>query len=69
MKYLTKIKDVIVSHNWLVTIYINFKVLPIKQAIHLPIDIYRGIRINSISGQISITSNKLWRGMIKIGGM
>ncbi len=65
---LRKITDVIISHNWLVTIYINFRVLPIKQAIHLPIDIYRGIRINSISGQISITSNKLWRGMIKIGG-
>ena len=63
-----KIIEIITSHNWFATLYINFKMLPLKKAVYFPIDVYRGIRINSLSGIIVLKSDKLWRGMIKIGG-
>lgn len=56
------------QHNWLMIFYLNFKCLPFSQAIKLPIDIYRGIRINSLKGKIVINAGEIHRGMIKFGG-
>lgn len=56
------------AHNWLCIIYFNFKMLPIKQAIHLPFDFYHSIRFVNLTGKVEISSKKLYRGMIKIGG-
>lgn len=57
----------ITQHNWLAIIYFNFKMLPIKQAIHLPFDFYHKVRFNNLSGKIKL-NGKLYRGMVKIGG-
>lgn len=35
----------IIQHNWIASIYLNFKMLPFKQAIKLPLDIYHGVRL------------------------
>ena len=55
------------QHNWIAIFYFNFKMLPFKQAIHLPFDFYRRVRFCNLSGKVEIESNKLVRGMIKIG--
>ena len=55
------------QHNWPMIFYLNFKCLPFSQAIKLPIDVYRKIRIISLKGNISIHSEKVYRGMIKLG--
>lgn len=57
------------QHNWIATIYFNFKMLPFKQAIHLPFDFYYKIRFKCLNGKIFINPNvKLYRGIFKIGG-
>lgn len=61
LKLLTKI----LCHNWLAILYFNFKMLPFKQAIHLPFDFYHKIRFNDLSGKVNIKSKKIYRGMIK----
>lgn len=55
-------------HNWPAIFYFNFKMLPFRQAIHLPFDFYHQIRFNDLSGKVNIRSKKVYRGMIKIGG-
>lgn len=55
------------QHNWLATIYLNFKMLPFKQAIRLPLDVYYGIRFDSLKGNIILDSSDIYRGMVKIG--
>ena len=58
----------IFHHNWFAILYFNFKMLPFRQAIHLPFDFYHRVRFNDLSGKIKIKSDKFYRGMIKIGG-
>lgn len=48
------------------TIYLNFKYLPFKQAIHLPIWISRRCYLLKTSGEIVI-NNRITPGMIQIG--
>ena len=55
------------QHNWFAIIYFNFKMLPFRQAIHLPFDFYHKIRFNDLTGKIRLL-HKPYRGMIKIGG-
>lgn len=55
------------QHNWFAIVYLNFKMLPFRQAVKLPIDIYYGIRCESLKGRIVIDSTSIYRGMIKIG--
>lgn len=52
--------------NIIKTIYVNYRALPIKQAIYLPIYIYRGVKIYKL-GKIIINTPNLKRGMISIG--
>lgn len=54
-------------HNWLATLYLNFKMLSFKQAIKLPIEIYGKIRFINTTGNIIINTSNIYRGMIKIG--
>lgn len=49
------------------TLYLNFKMLPIKYAIKLPIWIYGKITFRSLQGKLFIESEKIYPGMIKIG--
>lgn len=55
------------QHNWLATIYLNFKMLPWRQAIHLPIDVYHSVRFNDLSGRIILNAERVYRGMVKLG--
>lgn len=59
----------ILQHNWIVILYFNFKMLPFKQAIHLPFDFYHKVRFECLKGKIIINPNiKIYRGIFKIGG-
>lgn len=48
------------------TFYVNFRLLPFKKAIKLPIFIYGKVRLFILSGNIEF-SVKIYRGLIKIG--
>ena len=54
-------------HNWWAILFFNFKMLPFKQAVHLPFDFYGKVRFVNLSGSINLRSKKLKVGMIKIG--
>lgn len=58
----------ILKHNWGGIIYFNFKMLPFKQAIHLPFDFYHKVRFVSLKGRINLECDTLYRGMVSIGG-
>lgn len=59
----------LLQHNWIAIVYFNFRVLPLKQAIHMPFDFYRKVRFECLQGKVKINPKlKLYRGMIKIGG-
>lgn len=58
---------IIFKHNWPAIIYINFKMLPFSQAIKFPIDVYHRVRFEHLEGTISIDSDDISIGMIKIG--
>lgn len=57
-----------IYHNWFAIFYFNFKKLPFKQAIKLPFDFYYKIRFESLEGDVVINCDKIYQGMIKIGG-
>lgn len=48
------------------TLYVNFRLLPFKDAIKLPIFIYGKVRLFILSGKVEFKS-KTYRGMIKYG--
>ncbi|BBD44461.1 Hypothetical protein PEIBARAKI_4454 [Petrimonas sp. IBARAKI] len=66
LRKLLKIVDGVSKTNLIKTIYLNFKILPFKQAIKLPIFIYGKIVFRSLKGEININS-AVYPGMIKIG--
>ncbi len=49
------------------TIIINFKLLPFKQAIRMPILIYGNAVFRSLKGKIILKGKKIYPGMISIG--
>ena len=55
------------AHNWLAILYFNFKMLPLRQAIHLPFDFCHKVRFRRLSGKIIIDGNDISRGMIRVG--
>lgn len=63
MKYI----DFFLKHNWIAIFYFNFKMLPFKQAIHLPFDFYNKVKFRDLSGNVVLSVNKIKKGMIKIG--
>ena len=52
--------------NWLKTLYVNFRTLPLRSAIKLPVLIFPRTRIKSLRGRV-IIDGKIVHGMIKIG--
>lgn len=64
--YLVKCFFLLLTHKPLKTIYFNYKMLPIKQAIYLPIFIYSKIEFRSLHGRIVI-NGKIRPNMIHIG--
>lgn len=54
-------------HNWFAILYFNFKMLPLRQAIHLPFDFYGKTRFVDLCGTVQVLSDSLSMGMIKIG--
>jgi acetyltransferase-like isoleucine patch superfamily enzyme/glycosyltransferase involved in cell wall biosynthesis len=52
--------------NYFLTVYLNIKMLPMSQAIKMPIYVY-GWPIMRMDGKIVINSNIIVRGMIKLG--
>lgn len=63
------LKGIRVQHHRLSlskTLYFNFKSLPFKQAIRLPVFIYHGTSIYNI-GKIEINSTDIFQGMIQWG--
>ena len=63
---LFKILCLLIAHRPLQTIYINFKMLPLKQAIFLPIFIYTKTEFRSLKGKIEIRG-RVYPNMIHIG--
>lgn len=55
------------AHNWLAIFYFNFRMLPLKQAIHLPFDFCHKVKFKRLSGKIIIDGNNISRGMIRVG--
>lgn len=53
--------------NIIYTIFLNFKFLPFKQAVYLPLFVYGGIKLYALSGKIVLRSETIKLGMIHIG--
>ncbi len=58
---------ILLSHRPIQTIYINFKMLPLKQAIRLPIFIYTKVEFRSLKGKFRINGGQIYPNMIRIG--
>lgn len=56
-----------IQHNWLAIVYLNFRMLPLRQAIHLPLDVYNKIRFLNLKGRIILDTPTCWRGMVTMG--
>lgn len=57
------------QHNWLATLYFNFRMLPFSQAIHLPFDFAHSVRFASLKGKVMLNvEGPLHRAMIRVGG-
>lgn len=57
----------IVQHNVWATIYLNFKLLPLRQAMRLPIEVFHKFRLSNSKGRLVIETDRIHRGMIQIG--
>lgn len=55
------------AHNWFAILYFNFKMLPLRQAIHLPFDFCYKVKFKRLSGKIIIDEKDISRGMIHFG--
>lgn len=62
----TKLKNQL-KVNWIKTIIFNFKMLPFRQALYLPIMLYGRIDINGCNGKIILNAEKVHHGMAFIG--
>lgn len=63
-----RIVTYLLCHNFITILYFNFRMLPWRQAIHLPFDFYHRIRFESLRGRIVFEGCRVRRGMVKIGG-
>lgn len=66
IKFILKSIYILLKCNTIQTIYINFKMLPLKQAFFLPIFIYTKAKFRSLDGKIKI-NGKVYPNMIHIG--
>lgn len=56
----------ILSVNWIKTLYFNFKMFPLNQAIKLPVYFYGSVKFKHLTGKITINA-PLKKGMIGFG--
>lgn len=56
-----------ITHYPLKTIYVNFKLLPFKQALRMPIFLYTNIEFRSLKGKIIINNERVYPNMIHVG--
>lgn len=63
---LTKVKNIL-KVNWVKTIIFNFKMLPCKQAIYLPIILYGKVDISGCVGRVILNSERVHHKMAFIG--
>ncbi len=66
LKHYLKLIHILLTHKPFQTIYFNFKMLPFRQAIKLPIFIYTQIEFRSLKGTI-IIKGPIYPNMIHIG--
>ena len=68
-KIFTKIENIISRPklNIVKTIYFNFRTMPFKDAIKLPVFIYGKVQIVNLSGNVVFQNCKVKRGMVKLG--
>ena len=59
---------VLIKLNLVKTVYFNFKCLPFKKSIKLPIHFYGRTKFESLDGKIFINTEKVHFGMISFGG-
>lgn len=52
--------------NWIKTFYVNLRLLPLYEAIHLPILVYYGYKFDSLKGSMIIKCKPCF-GLLKIG--
>lgn len=55
----------IFAHNWWATLLVNFKLLPMWQAVKFPIAVYHRFRLTNAKGRIILHTPNVRRGMIK----
>ncbi|MCQ2283429.1 MAG: acyltransferase [Bacteroidales bacterium] len=67
MSYLKRLSHIIFKTNLPKTLWLNFKMLPFKQARKLPIYIYGRMQFRNLSGKIILDADKISSGMIKVG--
>lgn len=53
--------------NIIKTIYFNFRTMPLKEAIKLPVFIYGKVQFPKLSGNVEFQKCKITRGMVKLG--
>ncbi len=56
----------IISVNWIKTLYFNFRMFPLNQAIKLPVYFYGSVKFKHLTGKITINA-PLKKGMIGFG--
>lgn len=49
------------------TIYFNFRMLPVRQAVHLPFFVCNDVELGTLSGVIELPANRIHHFMIKFG--
>lgn len=66
--WMKKLLHILFVCNLSKTLYINFKMLPFRQAYKLPIWMYGKVTFRSLEGKIIIDSDQIYSGMIRVGG-
>ena len=68
IKTLFNVITILLKINLLKTVYFNFKVLPVRQALKLPIHFYGRVELVNLKGEFTINREKVNFGMIVFGG-
>jgi acetyltransferase-like isoleucine patch superfamily enzyme len=68
LRKITFVSGTLLKLNLFKTLYFNFKVLPFKQALKLPVHLYGKIDFANLCGQFTISAAEIHFGMIVFGG-
>lgn len=67
MSHLKLFFHILFKTNLIKTLWLNFKMLPFQQALHLPIYVYGRAEFRRMKGKIVLDTPDIYSGMIKIG--